>query len=141
MSRYQGDLQKRARIQRESLHPVWYGIGCLMTIITPIVSGAAARVMVDYGISQKWGYVLAMNGSIQFPNIFYQIPVISTAASYITNMPFFEGLFVFFVIFLLVFSGVFALLNAFLFRTFGPPQYSRIDAPPIRNQKGNKKFH
>ena len=132
MNKYQGDLQKRERIQRESLHPVWYGIGCLMTIITPIISGAAARVMVDLGISQKWKYVLAMSGSFQFPGIFYQIPYISTAASYISGVRFFEALFVFFVLFLLLFSGFFALLNAVLYRMFGPPKYSDIDAPPMR---------
>jgi len=131
MNRYQGELQKKERIRKETLHPVWYGIGCLMTIITPIISGAAAKVLVDIGISQKWSYVLAMSGSFQFPDLVYNLPGIGKAAATISYTPYFEALFVLFVIFLLIFSGCFALLNAILFRMFGPPKYSDIDSPPI----------
>ena len=131
MNKYQGELQEKERIRRETLHPVWYGIGCLMSIITPIISGAAAKVMVDFGVSQKWPYVLAMGGSFTFPAVFYQIPYVGTTATYITRFPFFEALFVFFFVFLLIFSGFFALLNALLNGMYGPPKYSDIDSPPL----------
>ena len=136
MAKYQGEMQKRERINRETLHPVWYGIGCVMSIITPIISGAAAKVLVDYGISQKFPYVLALGGTVQFPNIFYQIPAINSAAYYLSSVPFLEALTVFFVLFLLLFSGIFSMLNAILYRMFGPPKYSDIDSPPL---KGNNK--
>ena len=130
MTKYAGDLQKKEAAQRKALHPIWYGIGCLMSILTPIISWAAASVLLDYGISQKWKYVMAMGGNVHFPDFVSKIPVINVAANYLSRIPFFEGLFLFFVLFLLIFSGTFALLNASLYRMFGPPRYTDIDAPP-----------
>jgi uncharacterized membrane protein len=129
MSKY-NYFQKAQTEQKRVIHPVWYGIGCVMTIITPIISWAASLVLLDYGKSQNWPYLYQLSGTFQFPAIFYQIPLISIAANYISSIPYFEALVLFFILFLLVFSGFFSLLNAILYRMFGPPRYSSIDAPP-----------
>jgi hypothetical protein len=123
-------FQKSRTPQKKVIHPIWYGIGCLLTILTPIISWAASMVLLDYGLTQKWSFLGQLSAKIQFPAIFYQTPQIKVAAIYLSGIPYLEAIALFFVMFMIFFSGIFALINAFLYRTFGPPRYSAIDAPP-----------
>ncbi|MCX6082462.1 MAG: hypothetical protein NTW32_23290 [Chloroflexi bacterium] len=122
-------FQKEKEPKNKGIHPVWRGIGCLIMVITPIISGAASMVLLDFGRSQKWPFLYQLSGSVRFPDIFYQIPMVSDVTNYISNTPNFTALFLFFVVFVLFFSSVFAFINAVLYRMFGPPRYSALDAP------------
>ena len=102
-------FQKEKGPQNKGLHPVWRGIGCLITIITPIISGAASSVLVSFGKSQKWPFLYQLSGYFRFPDVFYQIPTVMKVANYISSIADFKALFVFFVVFLLLFSSVFSL--------------------------------
>ena len=123
-------FQKSKPQPKKTIHPVWYGIGCVMSILTPIISWAAALVFLEYGLKRNWTYLYALNGPVNFPGFIYKIPIINSGANYLSGIPYLEALVMFFVLFVLLFSGLFALLNAILYRKFGPPRFSSIDAPP-----------
>jgi hypothetical protein len=134
-------FQKSRAPKEKKIHPVWSGIGCLMAILTPIISWAASLVLLDYGKSQNWSFLNGFSSPIRFPDIMYQIPLISIVTNYISSISFFEVLVMFFIIFMLLFSGIFTFINAILYRLFGPPRFSAIDAPPPprRNAKRYKR--
>jgi hypothetical protein len=129
------DYFKRAQEDdnsKKEVHPVWRGIGCLLNILTPIISGAAAMVVVEYGKSQGWPFLSQLGGYFRFSDVFYRIAFVKVVANYISSIPDFKALALFFVVFVMVFSSIFAIINAVLYRTFGPPRYSRLDAPAPR---------
>ena len=128
------DYFKRAQESdtKKEVHAVWRGIGCLLNILTPIISGAAAMLVVEYGKSHGWAFLSQLGGYFRFSPVFYRIAFVKVAANYISSIPDFKALALFFVVFMLLFSSIFSIINAVLYRTFGPPRYSRLDAPAPR---------
>ncbi len=133
MSKYK-TFNKEKETKSQGIHPVWRGIGLIINLVSPIISAAAAIVLVDFGKTQKWPFLASMSGTVTFPAVIYQIPWIRLAAIYISSIPYFEAMFLFFIIFLILFSSIFALVNALLYRMMGPPRYSPLDAPAPRTK-------
>ena len=131
-------FEKSKQPEKKKIHPIWSGIGCVMIILTPIISWAASMVFLDYGKNQHWSYLNQLSGTVRFPDIMYQIPWVSAVTNYISSIPYFEVLVVYFVLFFLLFSSLFSLINAILYRRFGPPRFSAIDAPPPPRRKSKR---
>ncbi len=131
MGKYQS-FQRHQDLPRNEVHPIWRGIGCLIIIITPLISWAAAQVLLGIAKTQKWPFLYELSDYIRFPEYVYQIPVILVAANYISSIPYLKALLVFFFLVLILLSGIFAFLNAVFYRLIGPPRYTSIDAPAPR---------
>ena len=131
MSKYQS-YQKQKDLPRNEVHPVWRGIGCIIILITPIISGAAAKVLLDLGKMQHWPFLYDLSDYVRFPEYIYKIPGVLIVANYISSIPYFKALALFFILLLIIFSGVFAVLNAMLYRLVGPPRYTPLDEPAPR---------
>ena len=125
-------FQKSVDLPRNEIHPIWRGIGCIIILLTPIISWAATLVLLDLGKSQKWGFMNGLAGTVHFPTIFYTTPYVQVAANYLSGIPYLEAMAMFFVLFLILFSGIFAFINAVLYRMIGPPRYTRLDEPAPR---------
>lgn len=55
MSKYSASFRQLTQKPRPwEIHPVWSGIGCLLLILLPILSFAAARLLVQENMSQRW---------------------------------------------------------------------------------------
>ena len=124
--------QKTPDLPRSEIHPIWRGIGCIIILLTPIISWAATQVLLDVGKSQKWPFMYGLAGTVRFPDIFYTTPYVQIVANYLSNIPYLEAMAMFFVLFLIMFSGIFAVINAALYRMIGPPRYTRLDEPAPR---------
>ena len=81
MSSYNYYKNNKEEPTKKEIHPIWRGIGCLITVITPVISWAASLVLVDYGEIQKWPFLMDMGGTVRFSEIFYQIPFVDVAKS------------------------------------------------------------
>ena len=125
-------FQQENATPTHEIHPVWRGIGFLITILTPIISAAAAMVLINFGTGQNWDWLVSLSGKVYFSSIFYQIPVVKNVAAFLSSIEYLKALVIFFVIFVLLFSGLFAFINALLYRIFGPPRYTAVDAPAPR---------
>ena len=131
MAKYQS-YQKPKELPRNEVHLVWRGIGCIIMIITPIISWAAAQILLDLGKTQHWAFLYELSDFVRFPDIVYKIPGILVVANYISSIPYFKALAIFFFLLLIAFSGIFSVLNAMFYRMVGPPRYTAIDAPAPR---------
>jgi hypothetical protein len=125
-------FDRRPPIDRNKIHPAWTGIGCLMILIVPIMSGAAALELVKLARAQGWPMMNDLSGYARLPDVFYTLPVISLAANYISSIPDFWGVALFFLITLLILSGILSFGYAVTYRMIGPPRYLPNDEPAPR---------
>jgi hypothetical protein len=125
------NFQKPTEDPRKEIHPVWRGIGLVIVIITPIISWAAASLTLEYGKMHGWP-LAELSDYVRFPEIVYQIPVIQLLANYLSSIPYIKALALFFVLMLIFFSGIFAVINALVYRVIGPPRYTHLDVPAPR---------
>jgi hypothetical protein len=122
-------MQKKEVVRPWRIHPIWRGIGFLMMVLVPIMSGAAAVLITQFGFKAKWPFMYEMTGAVHLPDILYKIPVLSMLARWISSIPNFKAVFLFFIAGMLVFSGVLSLIYAMVYRMIGPPRYTALDAP------------
>jgi hypothetical protein len=116
MSRYSHhSLDAGYRARRSFIHPVWRGIGCLFIILVPIISFAAARLLVQANSRQGWVEVpVEIRGA-------FNVELIGSVS--------YADLAATLVLIILGFA-ILTVFYALLFRLFGPSPYSPIDAPP-----------
>jgi len=133
MSMKYSNYQKQKELPaRREVHPVWRGIGCILMIVTPIISWAAASLLLDFGKLQRWPFIWELGGYLRFPDIVYTIPYVSMVANSISSIPDLKAMLVFFFLFLIAFSGILGVINALVYRVIGPPRYTNLDEPAPR---------
>jgi hypothetical protein len=125
-------FQKKTDLPRSEIHPIWRGIGFIISLITPIISAAATLVVIDLGKAQKWSFMYGLSGTVRFPDYAYNTPYVNIVANYLSGIPYLLAMVLFFLLFLILFSGIFAFINAVLYRMIGPPRYTRLDEPAPR---------
>ena len=105
-------------VQKErpwKIHPIWRGIGCLMMILIPVLSYAAASVLLESAPGLGLG----------FPRDMYRPMMIGDF-----QMPFSLGEAVLTIGFMVVFFGLLTIVYSVVYRVAGPPKYGPTDAPP-----------
>lgn len=122
-------FQKKEFVRPYTIHPVWRGIGFLMMVLVPVMAGAGAYELTGFGFRQNWAFMWELTGTIQMPEILYGIPVIGSLAYWISSIQNLRAHILFFLLLLLVFSGIMSVLYAVLYRVVGPPRYTALDAP------------
>ncbi len=127
MAKYSKFDRKGASTPRYKIHPIWAGIGFLMIIIVPIISWAGATELVTLAKDQGWSFIH------NFPT-YLQVDALSflPGMSALSRIPNFPAITTFFVLILLVLSGVLSLVYAMIYRVVGPPRYAPDDAPAPR---------
>jgi hypothetical protein len=129
MAKYSKFERKSAGSANYKIHPVWTGIGFLMIIIVPIISWAAASELVTFGQKQGWAIMRSFPTYLELPEILVSmIPGIG-GLTRMMNLP---AISIFFLIILLLLTGVLSLGYAFIYRLVGPPRYSPQDEPAPR---------
>lgn len=131
MAKYTKYQRPPFKKQRGS-HPVWRGIGCLLMVVVPLMSYAGAVMLVNYGVGHGWPFPPEFVGYLRFPAWVWSAPVLPLLAGPIAAFPNLGAVLLVFFILLLLLSGIFSTLYAFLYRIWGPPKYTSIDAPPPR---------
>jgi hypothetical protein len=129
-SKYQKIKEKRTA----GLHPVWRGIGCLMVIILPTLAYFSSLALLKIGLEKGWPIPRSLLGFVEFPKWVWKYHVTTNLLSPIANYPNFYAILVFTLVILILLSGIFSLLYSIMYRLVGPPQYSEVDAPPVKGR-------
>jgi hypothetical protein len=132
MGRYRDTLKTDDR-KVEHPHPIWRGIGCLLIIITPVISYAAAVVSMPF----------LLNRGLVPPQLLFT-PVLPTWIWYAPGLAgilqFLFGRYAIFVtliltfVFILLLGGFFSFIYALIYRTMAPSRYGPMDAPPPKTR-------
>lgn len=118
----------------EPVHPVWRGIGCLLMLLAPVISLSGALVIVDYGLANNWPIPYELLGRVQFPDWVWKVNVLRDIAQMINNIEHLYAIIAFFILLLALVSGIVSVIYSLFFKTFAPPRYSPMDAPPSRRK-------
>ena len=128
-------MGKYSQLQRQTpppprpwtIHPVWRGIGCLMALILPVVTIAAASMVVDYDLEAGW---YPVPGNMMNP---FTIPVVNYTLPHL-----YATLVVSVVLLLFIFAAI-MIIYAIVYAVLGPKRYGPHDSPPIRETRVRKK--
>ena len=104
-------------------------ISWLINAIVPIVAFSASLVILQVGIDSNWDFIAQFKQPIQFPQALYNLGVIGGLFKYISTIQYLKVILMFFILAWILFAGFFSVLNAFLYKTFGPSLYSNVDVP------------
>jgi hypothetical protein len=131
MGKYHSKVKKVGPQLPEGPHPIWKSLGCLMMIIVPVMSIAAAGITLQYALDSRWPIPPVMLRPITFPQLLYRVPALAWLLVQITSVRYLVGYIVLSVIFIVVLGGIVSILYAILYRVAGPPKYGPLDAPPV----------
>lgn len=125
MAKYSKFERKNKATASYKIHPVWTGIGFLMIIIVPIISWAGAVEAVKFAKDQGWPFLRSFP---TYLDMFNSIPGLTSLAR-IQNLP---AIAMFFILILVVLSGLLSFGYAIVYRVVGPPRYAPDDEPAPR---------
>jgi hypothetical protein len=129
MGRYKETLTKTAEITGPP--PIWRGIGCLLIILVPVMSFAAADL--------SWRFFW-LRGLIpqellvtpQPPDWIGLLPVVQAAYWFVFSKEAILAILVLTVIYTIFLAGIISVFYAFMYRLTAPSKYGPLDAPPPR---------
>jgi hypothetical protein len=114
------------RRDRQAVHPLWRGIGCLMMILIPIMAYAGAVLLVQENLRQRWLVV---------PREFARI----VSLPLIGDVPYLYANLVTAAILALFGFGLITVVFTLFYRMIGPPRLGPTDAPPDWGRSGRRR--
>jgi hypothetical protein len=132
MTKYNSLARQRPIKKPERPNPIWRGIGCLIIIIVPLMSFAAAKLLIDYGLQQGWAIPNELLGYPKLPEELDAIPSIKFLLSPITRWPNSYAYLTLSLVFIMFFGGLLSFIYALAYRFVGPPRWGPYDLPPTR---------
>ena len=110
---------------------IWRGIGCVLIILVPVLSYAAAELSLPFFLNQ--GLVpRELLTAPQVPDWLWIAPVLAQLVQSLIGRYGFPAVMVLTFVYILFISGIFSVLYAFMYRLTAPSRYGPMDAPPPR---------
>ena len=128
MGRYKETI-KEVDQKVERPHPIWRGIGCLIIIIVPILSFAAANVSMPFFLNRG----LVPNELLftpELPRWLWYAPVLAQIIQYLFGRFAIFATLILTFIFIVILGGIFSVIYATMYRIVAPARYGPLDAPP-----------
>lgn len=117
------DIQK----QKSAIHPIWRGIGCVLVVIIPLMSFAAAAILMDANVQNGW---------VEIPRELERLPDLDVLAGSLPDwiiVNFYAKALVA-VLFSFLLFGIFTIVYSLAYRLGGGYRPSPVDAPAIRKK-------
>lgn len=132
MGRYRTSSRTEPAEDRQP-RPIWRGIGCLLIIIIPVISFAAAELTMP--LLLKRGLVpVQLLFTPDTPKWLWNVPFLLVAYQFLfARYAIFATLLLTFI-YILVIGGFFSVIYAFMYQITGPSRYGPMDAPPPRTK-------
>jgi hypothetical protein len=108
------------------------GIGCILFAIVPLLSYAAAVLLVNYGINQRWPIPPGWLGMPTIHPLLLRLQGLHPLYDFIYRQTNLTANIIFAIAIAVVIFGVLSMLYGFLYALVGPPKYGPTDEPPIR---------
>lgn len=135
MGRYTSYQKQKEKVQRNQVHPVMRGIGCILMVLVPIVSYGTAVFLVNHGARSGWPIPPDWLGTPTFPQILSRLGGLQVILNFLAAQTNLFANLIFAAALTVFIFGVLAIIYGFIYKLFGPPQYGPTDMPPIRGVK------
>jgi hypothetical protein len=130
MTKYSTVSRQAPSRKIRQVHPIWRGIGCLFTILIPIISYAGAYLTVEYGLDHGWPIPNQLLGFPRLPDFIYRSDALAAFLSPITTWNNLYANLALAFVYMLLLGGLLALVNALVYQFAGPPRWGPQDIPP-----------
>jgi hypothetical protein len=130
MGKYRTSSRIVQKPKPESPHVIWRGIGCLLMLIIPAVSIAAAVETINYGLEHGWAIPYQLLGFVKLPDLFYKSDGVLFIFGPILRTQNFYAYAATSLIYMMVIGGIISFGYALIYRMIGPSRYGPTDAPP-----------
>lgn len=132
MGKYQSGV-KRAEPRAIGPHPIWRGIGCLLMVLVPLMSYAAAEITMPF--LQARGLVPRELLFIpQTPDWLWVAPVLAQAFQAVFGRYGIFAILALTIIYIVLIGGIMTALYSYIYQLTAPSRYGPMDAPPIRTK-------
>jgi hypothetical protein len=119
--------RREEKSREKETNPVWRGIGCILILITPIVSFAIANEIMLSGTVQNYIFLPStLRRTVTLPLLE-------------VGVPYFYGTLALSVAVMVTMFAFFFVVYSFLYRALGPSPYGPTDVPPVRQRRKVKK--
>ncbi len=109
-SQYSREKVSRTR----EIHPVWRGVGCVLIVLTPILSYAAAVLLLEQNKIHGWVAIPSELLIKQFPvDPLFAVRIVLT------------------LVLMVLIGAFFTMITFVLYSAFGPSRYGPFDVPPV----------
>ena len=130
MGRYK-DTMKEVERKASGPQPIWRGIGCMLIVLIPIVSFAAADLSLPFFLNR--GLVpQELLATPQAPDWMYYMPVLRQAFQFLFGRYAILATLLLTFIYILFIGGVLSVFYAYMYQLTAPSRYGPMDAPPPR---------
>ena len=130
MGKYKSSISQQGPRTKEA-PPIWRGIGCLLIIIVPVLSYAAAELSFPFFLNQ--GVIpREMLFTPRVPDWLWLAPVLAQIVQSIIGRYGFFAIVVLTFLYILLIGTIISIFYAFLYRILVPKRYGPMDAPPPR---------
>jgi hypothetical protein len=132
MGKSSSTTQMKSSIRKSNEpHGIWRGIGCLMMIIIPAISIAAAVQTVALILANHLTIIPpSLLGYPQLPALFQKSSGLMIIFGGLTKMQNLYAQIAFSLMYMLIISGLISLAYAIIYSVVGPSRYGPTDAPP-----------
>ena len=132
MGKYRSGVKRQESIPTGP-HPIWRGIGCLLMVLIPIISFAAADVTIPF--FQERGLVpRELLITPQTPSWLWVTPPLAQAYQFLFGRPGILATLALTFIYIILIGGIMTVLYAIMYQMTAPSRYGPMDAPPIRTK-------
>jgi hypothetical protein len=129
MGKYSTSNFWTSRRRSERPHPIWRGIGCILMILVPIISFAFAELTLQLPLAQQYVPYQLMGYPVM-PAALWKNEFLAPILAFLQSQQNLYAVVIFFLFYTLVIGAFVSIINAYLYKTVGPPQYGPQDAPP-----------
>jgi hypothetical protein len=125
------DRRSRSTVpEKTQIHAIWRGIGCLLMLITPVISFILAGVTVNMALALGWPMPYQLLGMPVMPDLLWSSPALVPVLGLIQSQANLYAILLVTVSYIVLLSAVVSLGYAIMYRIVGPSRYGPLDAPP-----------
>jgi hypothetical protein len=114
-------------VNKDEIHPIWRGFGCVMLVIIPLMAFAAAVAIIDLNAQRDWFDIPAELNQLPSPD-----SLVAGLPAWIVD-DFYAKLLVA-VVCAVLFFGIFVIIYSLVYRMSGGYRSSPLDAPPQKRK-------
>ena len=130
MGKYRSTAKPKQKPLDTGQHVIWRGLGCLMMVIIPVISYAAAYEIVNYGLTNGWIIPYQFLGTPQLPELIRKSNALRALFRPITSIQNFYAYVAFGTLIMVLISGTISVIYAVVYRILGPSRWGPLDMPP-----------
>ena len=130
MGKYQSGV-KHEDIRSEGPGPLWRGIGCLLIVLVPLISYAAAEI--SRPLLQGRGLIpRELLFTPRTPDWLWISPVLAQTFQFLFGRYGILATLLLTFIFIILVGGIITVFYAYMYKLAAPSRYGPMDAPPPR---------